>query len=77
MDIILLLTIIGILASIIWNLINTIQNNRQNKRYKTIILKLPMKKRVFNELYNFAKEETEWIKMQLKKEKEKIYVFFL
>ena len=68
MDIIFLLTIIGIFASIIWNLINTLQNYRQNKRYKTIILKLPMKKRVFNELYNFAKDFTD--RMEFTEEKE-------
>ncbi len=55
MEIILLLTIIGLIFSFIWNLINTILNARQNKRYKTMVLRLPVKKRLFNELYDLTK----------------------
>lgn len=57
MDIILLLTIIGLIGSFFWNLYNTYLNSKQNKRYKTN-LRLPFKKRLFNEIYDLTKDLT-------------------
>ncbi len=58
MDFLLFLTIIGLIGSIIWNSYNTYQNMKQNKKYETIILRLPFKKRLFNELYDLTKDLT-------------------
>lgn len=70
MEIVLFLTIIGLILSIIWNLINTIFNMRQNKRTKTIILKLPMKKRLFNDLYALGKDIIERMEIMETQERE-------
>lgn len=58
MEIILPLTIFGLILSMIWNLYNTILNWRQNKRYKTNILRLSIKKRLFRDKYDLTKDLT-------------------
>lgn len=75
MDIILFSTIIGLILSFIWNFINTYRNSKQNKIYKTIILRLPIKKRLFNEIYDLTKDLTKRIELIETKKQENYTVY--